>query len=259
MIRRATELQFEDHLPAPAGELLREEDVLRVGADVGLDAQHLRRALGELRAESLRPHPPLDRGPWRALIGEGYVRVSRHVPGQASEVDERLAGHLEVGESLTRIRKRGDVSLWEPQGGFVAGLQRAVGWRGFSYRLARAASVELAVSRFDEGHALVTMVADVRKLRAVAGGGWIGGVSAGGLAVAGVTGAILSLPAAAFPLLLLPGALGGAALGRLGARSQLRQERDRIRLVMEGILDRLESGEPLARRGDLPWRSRRPG
>jgi len=250
IIRRASELQFEH--AAPGGrDLVGEDEILRVGEEVGLEARHLRQAVGELRAESLRPDPPGDHALLVRLMGPGFTRVSRVVPGAADDVDARLADHLSVGESLTRIRKRGDSSLWEPSGGMMAGIQRALRWRGFTYHLARSRSVELSASAVGEGHTLVTMMADVRRVRTEAALEWILGlgIPAGIVAVAG--SALLGVLWLAVPVT-------GAAIvaGTFFAATRFRDESNRISLVMEGILDRLERGEPLATRTEGPWRSR---
>ena len=250
IIRRASELQFEQ--AAPEGrELVGEAEILRVGEEVGLEARHLRRAVGELRAESLHPHPPGDHALLVRMMGPGFTRAARVVPGDATDVDTRLADHLSVGESLTRIRKRGDGSLWEPSGGMMAGLQRALKWRGFTYHLARCRSVELSVSTVGDGHTLVTMMADVRRVRTEAALEWILGlgIPAGIVAISG--GALLGVPWLALPV---TGAAIG--LGTLLAARRFRDESSRTRVVMEGILDRLERGEPLASRTGGPWGSR---
>src|SRR5690606_8651401 len=92
VIRRAAELQLQEG--GDDGGELTEAEVLRTGREVGLEMGHLRRALGELRAESLVLTLPPDEGPLRRLVGEGRVRVDRVVPGEAAEVEERLVRWL---------------------------------------------------------------------------------------------------------------------------------------------------------------------
>jgi len=250
IIRRASELQFENAAPG-RGELVGEDEILRVGQEVGLEARHLRQAVVELRAESLRPDPPGDHALFVRMMGPGFTRASRVVPGTAEDVDARLADHLSVGESLTRIRKRGDGSLWEPSGGMMASLQRALKWRGFTYHLARSRSVELSVSSVGEDRTLVTMMADVRRVRTEAALEWILGlgIPAGIVAVAG--SALLGVVWLAIPV-----TVAAAGAGTFLAARRFRDESNRISLVMEGILDRIERGEPLATRSQVPWHSR---
>ena len=123
VIRRAVELQFEEG--TDEGGNLSEEEVLRIGGEVGLAPAHVRRALGELRAEAMVPQLPPDGGLLRKLIGAGLVRADRVVPGGAEEVEELLVGWLSGMESLTAIRRRAGISIWEPSEGFVAQLQEA--------------------------------------------------------------------------------------------------------------------------------------
>jgi len=253
VIRRATELQFEEAGGSRVRDLLDERELLRIGAEVGIDSRHLRRAMEELRAEGLRPDLPSDAGALARLIGPGYLRATRAVPGTSADVEARLEAHLAAGESLTRVRKRGGSSLWEPAGGPVENLRRAFRIGGRSFELARAGQVELSVASLEEGHSLVTLTADVRKIRSEEGVGWMLGAGAIGAAASiGVGFIVLS------PLLALPGALVGGGVGRVIGRSQFRNRADRIRLAMEGILDRLESGEPLADRDRGGIRKLRP-
>jgi hypothetical protein len=245
VIRRATELQFEDSTRPASGDLVDREELLRIGAEVGIEARHLQRALGELRAESLRPEFSREGGFIQRLAGTSLVRVSRVVPGNPGEVDARLAEHLSIGESLTRIRRRGDRSLWEPAGGMLAGMRRALKWRGFNYDLARAGTVEVAVSGVEEGRAIVTMLGDLGRVRAELAGGWIGGLGLTGGVLSGLVGL-----AAGWPVLAVGGLLAGIGVGRVIAVRELRSQVSRLSLSMEGILDRLESGEPLATKRD---------
>src|SRR5690606_25215619 len=128
VIRRAAELQLQE--AGDDGGELSEAEVLRIGREVGLDTGHLRRALGELRAESLVPTLPPDDGPLRRLVGDGRVRVDRVVPGEAAEVEERLVRWLSGAESLHAVRRRAGFSLWEPAEGFIAQIQRGMKWQG---------------------------------------------------------------------------------------------------------------------------------
>jgi len=250
IIRRASELQFE-HAAPEGRDLVGEEEILRVGQEVGLEARHLRQAVGELRAESLSLDPPGDHTLIVTLMGPGFTRARRVVPGAAADLDARLADHLSVGESLARVRKRGEGSLWEPAGGMMAGLQRALKWRGFTYHLARCRSVELSVSAVGEDRTLVTIMADVRRVRTEAALEWILGLGIPTGIIAAAGSALLGVPWLALPVT-------GVAIGfgTLLAAKRFRGESSRIRLVMEGILDRLERGEPLATRTEGLWGSR---
>lgn len=240
VIRRATELQF-DKVGDEDAELT-ESEVLRIGREVGLDPEYMRRALGEVRAESLVPALAPDRGVMRHLMGPGQVRADRVVPGGATETEERLVHWFSESESLHPVRRRAGFSLWEPAEGFVAQLQRGLKWQGQRYELAQARQVELSVQGLEDGFSFVTLTADLRNLRMELGGGHMAGFGflAGGITLA-ASATVLAPPAffAAAALGMGAGALGGWGIGR----SSFRSREERIRLAAEGLLDRLERGE----------------
>jgi hypothetical protein len=251
IIRRASELQFEDSGSSGPGDVVGEEELLRIGKEVGIEPRHLRRALGEVRAEALRPVPSKDEGVLARVVGPGFVRVSRVVPGPFGALEKRLEDHFAEGESLRRLRKRGDRSLWEPAGGVRAVVRRALKVGGSSYDLVRAKSLELSLVPLPEGQVLVTMTADVRSVRSGAG---VGGMLGMGIPAAAVgTGLGFGF---GFPLIGIPAALVGLAGGAAIGRAHLAGESARIRIAMEGILDRLEAGEPLATLRPGDWRAR---
>ncbi len=249
VIRRATELQVAS---ADAGERERipETEVLRIGREVGLAPEHVRRALGELRAESLAPMPDGGDGVMGRLVGPGRVRATRVVPGGPADLLLELEEYLKVGESLRQVRKRGYRSRWEAAEGFVASLQRGLNWGGRRYDLARARSVELSLEPVDGEHSLVALVADASSVRTEAGAGWMAGLGIGGLGLGLGVGAALSLP-----LLAVPGVAVGLGGGLLAARQDYRRRLERVRLALEGILDRLEGGEALLAEPPT-WRDR---
>lgn len=251
IIRRASELQSGDVGASGSSEVIHEAELLRIGREVGLDVRHLRQAVGEARAEGLRPTPPPDRPLLVRLMGPGFLPSSRVVPGEAEAVYARLAEHLQEAEGLRRVRKRSERSLWEPADGVAAALRRTLRIGGGTYALARAGAVELSVARVEEGRSLVTIIADVRKIR---GGTGLAAMAGLGLVV-GSVGLGLGFAVGA-PLLAIPGVIGGAGAGNFLGRHQFIKEADRIRLAMEGLLDRLEADEPLATRRDPPWKRR---
>lgn len=255
VIRRATELQ---HGPGAGGagggdeDPLTEEEILRIGREVGLEPRHVRRALAEVRAEALLPEPPDDTDLARQLWGGAFARASRAIPGDPDEVQERVEEHFRQRESLQPIRSRPGRSLWEPAGGLVNKMQRALDVGGRGYELAEARRVELSVTGLESGWSLVTVTADLRNLRTEHAAGWAGG--AAGVIVPGV---VIGAVVAGLPLeLLLPlGAGGIGGTSALAGRYTLGKKRRRVELVLEGLLDRLETGEPLEpERSD--WRER---
>jgi hypothetical protein len=250
VIRRASELQFEGRKEEP-GDRISEAEVVRIGREVGLEPHHVRRALGELRAETLLPARTGTEGVWTRLVGDAYVSTSRVVRGDPATLTKALEEYLEIGESLHQVRKRGGRSRWEAAEGMMASLQRGMRWGGRRYELARARAVELSLEAVDDDHTLVALQADLTSTRREAGWGWILGFGMGG-AGAGVGLGVL----VAGPVLVAPiGAVAGVGIGVMSARRDFAGRVERIRLSLEGILDRLEAGEPLLGQGPS-WRDR---
>ena len=243
VIRRAAELQLQEGSEADESTL-SEDEVLRIGKEVGLAPSHMRRALGELRAEAMVPALPPDDGLLRDLVGPARIRAERVIPGDATEVEERVVRWLADVESLHAVRRRAGVSLWEPAEGFLAQLQRGLKWGGQRYMLAEAKQVELSVQSLEDGYALVTLTVDLTNHRLEQGAGAMGGFAAGGA----VLGSVLTASLTAFPPLAIA-AVGVAAAGAAGAgglavgRATYRQKAERVRLASEGLLDRLERGD----------------
>lgn len=239
VIQRAAELQTaRENLP----DRLDDAEVMRIGEEVGLESQHVHRALLELRAEALVPTAHSERALPTRLWGAGHATVSRVVPGDMHELQDVLGGYLRSAESLRSVRDRPGLSIWEPASDLGSQLKRAfdVGGRGFE--LAKARRVDVTIQQLEPGRSLVTLSADLTNQRAALGGGTVFGFVA---ASAGITVALVL--AAGIPLMFVaPVALGasltgGSAVGNL----MFRKLRERVELAMQGLLDRLERGGSL--------------
>jgi hypothetical protein len=249
LIRRATELQLA-RLDERGQDRLSEAEVFRIGREVGLEPELMRRAMGEVRAESLLPPEPDERDLSTRLLGAARVTVSRVVPGRPAEVARNIEGYLRIGESLREVRKRAGRSRWEPQEGFMAQLQRGLRIGGRAYTLASASALQLTIEPLEEGTSLVALQADLSSARLEKGWGWVIGLTTGG------AGAGLGIGfAVGFPYLALPVAVAGAAGGVMAGRKNFGGEWEKLRVNMEGILDRLERGERLLDPGPS-WRER---
>ncbi|TVR64008.1 MAG: hypothetical protein EA422_07665 [Gemmatimonadales bacterium] len=252
VIRRASELQFSADGEADRPRL-SEDEILRIGGEVGLDPEHLRRAMGEVRAESLLPASQDEgKGFVDRMVGPAIVRASRVVAREPEPLLRTMEEYLDVGESLRRIRKQGNRSRWAPAEGMLASLQRGLNWGGRTYELARCSSVEMSIEGLGDGRSVVALVADHSKRRAEATFGWTAGLGLGGGLGLGLG---LGLVTGIGPLLVAPGLLLGVGTGAAAARADYGKESARIRLALEGILDRLEAGEPLLG-GTASWRDR---
>ncbi|MCG8468144.1 MAG: hypothetical protein MJB57_08025 [Gemmatimonadetes bacterium] len=249
VIRRASDLQFRSS--TSVGGTLQPNDVVQIGAEVGLDERHVRQALAEVQAASLIPSPPEDDGFVRKFIGSAIVRASRVVPGDQGHVERNLDVYLKEKELLKQVRSRPGRSLWEPAAGLVSQMRRAMDVGGHGYMLAKARSVQVAIEPLESGWSLVTITADIGNIRGEHAGGFVfgfgfGGIAAGvGLAVATGGGILPILGAVA----VASGAVGAATWG---ARASVRKQHERMELALQGLLDRLERGESLHEEAE-PW------
>lgn len=236
VIRRAAELQaVREALP----ETLDDAEVVRIGAEVGLQESHLRQALLELRAATMMPQAPEDESLPRRLWGPALIRASRVVPGDRADVQGRLREHLRLGESLRPVRDRPGLSYWEPAADLISQIRRGLDIGGHGFALAGAKRVEVAIQALEPGRCLVTISADLRNQRVEHGIWW--NVGAGLVSAAAIGGLV---GGAGLPLLFVLPAVTGTAFGGGTAltRRTLRSECERVELAVQGLLDRLESG-----------------
>ncbi len=253
VIRRAAELQSR------AGETpdfgLEEDEVVRIGEEVGLAPRHVRQALADLRADSLLPHLPADRGMATRLWGAGFVRESRVVPGDRADVEGHIERYFRERETLTPVRQKPGHSLWEKAGGLLSSLQRGLDLSGHGHELAKARSVELFVQQLEPGHSLVTVIVDLRNERLNHAGGW----AAAFIPLLGGGGAVLGAVLTGDPIFFAAGlglgSVAGLAGGAAATSASYRRRLDRLTLLVQGLLDRLESGRSLVA-GDGSWRDR---
>lgn len=239
VIQRAAELQTaREDIP----DRLDDAEVMRIGEEVGLESQHVHRALLELRAEAMVPAAHSEHALPVRLWGTAHVQTSRVVPGDVAEIEEELGGYLRSAESLRPVRDRGGLSIWEPASDLGSQLKRSLDFGGHGFELAKARRVEMVVQQLESGRSLVTLSADLTNQRAAHATEWMVGL---GLVGAGATVALVL--AAGFPLLLVVPLAAGVSLagGLAGADSTFGKRRDRVELTMHGLLDRLERGGSL--------------
>jgi len=237
VIRRAAELESLAGSTVPE---LSEADVLRIAQEVGLSEVNVRRALAEHRGSGDRLLA--ERGLISRLCGAGLVTASRTIRRSAEEVAAELEGHFQSNQSLQLVRRIQHTSLWEPDKSVVASVVRGLDVFGRGYKLAkRGRAVELRVVPLSHESCQVTLTSDLGNERA----GWFWGMGAAvGLPLTGAA-VILVLEGGLLPepwLLATPGVLAATvALARAGYRRGV----EKMRLVLDGLLDRLEHDEPL--------------
>src|SRR5256885_384174 len=141
---------------------------------------------------------------------------------------------MEDEELLQVKRRHADRTSWEPKVGAFASIQRALGTKGKSYALARAAEVAGQVTQLEPGFCHVQLVANVQNLRRARL------IGAGTLAAAAGAAAALG---AVVPITLISPILfaGGAGLG-IAAILVARRHRAQNEHLLQADLDALVLG-----------------
>ena len=240
VLARASELQA--HLP-DATEQLTEHELLELGNEVGISADHLRQALAEERTRVVLPEETGVIGSW---FGSTMAGASRVVPGTPAEVLALLDNWMQKQE-LLRVRRRiGDRLTWEARRDFMGSIQSSFNLGGRAYALTTANEVGATVVAVDASRVLVRLDADFepsrrRNVR------WAGVTAGVGVTSGASVVALASMSAE--PGALVIGAVVGSiwtALSGLGATMIAAAQRRKVargQLALEQILDRLEHGE----------------
>lgn len=232
VLARAAELQAGSGEPE---EVLTEEQILELGKEVGLSAEHLHQALAE---ERTRIALPPDRGGLSArLLGGARVGASRVVPGRPRDILEAIDAWMQRQECLQVKRQFADRIVWEARRDLVGTIRRALNVGGRGYALARAFEVAATAVPVDAGRTIVRIDADLAPFRSSLAR-QSAGATALGVAAGGVMAALhFALAAAAAPVLLVGAGAFYAARG-INARTATAAQ-----LALEQLLDRLERGE----------------
>ncbi|MEK7667065.1 MAG: hypothetical protein AAB409_00260 [Gemmatimonadota bacterium] len=232
IIQRAAELQAGE---MDTGEGLTEQDLLKLGAEVGIPGRFLRQALYE---ETARGGAESERGRFVRWAGPKLVHATRVVPGERVTLEQALEAWMTDSEAMAVKRRLPDRTLWEAQKGLFAQMKRGLAIDGKSYHLARALEVSVAVTALEDGYCHVALSADVSNTRRSALWGAGSVTAAGGLVTTVlVAGSIVAVPVIGF-IPLAVGAAVGASIPRVHHRAAAR-----IQLALEQILDGLERGE----------------
>jgi hypothetical protein len=232
IIQRAAELQAGE---MDTGDGLSEQDVLKLGGEVGIPGRFLRQAIYE---ETTRGGAESAHGAFARWAGPKLVGAERVVPGDKVTLDLALDAWMSDTEAMAVKRRLPDRTLWEPQQGLFAQMKRGLSLDGKSYQLARALEVSVSVTPLEDGYCHVALSADVSDSRRSAMWG------AGSVAAAGalVTTALVGASIVAIPVLGFVPALIGAGVGA-GIPRVHHRTAARIQLALEQVLDGLERGE----------------
>lgn len=240
VVARATELQA--HL-ADAPEHITEKQLLELGTEVGISADHLKQALAEERTRVALPEETGVVGSW---FGSTVAAATRVVPGTPAEVLAQLDNWMQRQE-LLRVRRRiGDRLTWEARKDFMGSMQASFNIGGRAYGLTPATEVGATVVAVDAKRVLVRLDADFSpaRRRSVT---WAG-ITAG-LGVTSSAGVVALASLSAEPGALAIGALVGSiwtGLSGVAAAAMARAQRRKVargQLALEQILDRLEHGD----------------
>lgn len=248
VLARATELQA--HL-ADVPDELTEKQLLELGNEVGIPAEHLRQALAEERTRIVLPD---ESGVVGSLFGSTIAAASRVVPGTPNEVLSLIDGWMQRQE-LLRVRRRiGERLTWEARRDFMGTMQASFNIGGRAYALTPSAEVGATVVAVDEGRVLVKLDADFGSSRRVSVG-WAGAIT--GIGVTSGAGVVALASLSAQPGALAIGAVVGSVWTGLSALASVaiaRSQRSKVTrglLALEQILDRLQHGEIQAPRNPL--------
>ena len=248
VLARATELQAR---LADTPDELTEKELLELGNEVGLSADHLRQALAEERTRVVLPEETGVVGSW---FGSTMAGASRVVRGKPAEVLATIDQWMQRQE-LLRVRRRiGERLTWEARRDFMGSMQASLNIGGRAYALTPANEVGATVVPVDAERVLVRLDADYSPSRARSVR-W-SGVTAG-LGVTSGAGVVALASMSAEPGALLIGAVVGSiwtALAGIAAATIAGAQRRKLargQLALEQILDRLEHGDMRSPRPSL--------
>src|SRR5512135_1605450 len=145
IIQRAAELQ--------AGEMdtadgITEQDVLKLGSEVGIPGRFLRQAMYEEAAGGAA----LDRSLIGRWVGPKMVLAHRVVPGDKATLEQAMGAFMAEEEAMTPKRRLPDRTVWERQKGLFAEMKRGLSLEGKAYHLARALDVSVQVTALEDGY-----------------------------------------------------------------------------------------------------------
>lgn len=253
VIRRAADLALRE---GEAEDRLSEDEVLRIGGELGLAPQHVRQALYELPALESEPSK------LARVYGPDMVTTSRIIPGDAQPTLSRLEDYLATAEYLHLVRRIEGRAIFQPAEDTISLLARGLLRPSNRFQLARARKVVLSVRPIEEDRTHVQITTDLgdQRRRAMGTGIFVGG--AGGFILGGLAGTAvlfgmdpgMSANAGAFAT-LAAGTAAGVWVGIRATASAFRNRLASARLELDGLLDRAESGERLEP-PPAPWRRR---
>lgn len=239
VIRRAAEIAASE--PESGDAALTEKELLRIAGEVGLEERHVRRALAQVRSA-----PPTTGGPLATLYGPTFVVASRVVPGTKEGLIETIDEFLVAGRLLQTVRKGARVLQYRPAVDWASQVARAASSTKRKYYVAAAKRVEVRLEQVDDIRTNVEIEVEPGTRDDYLAGGIIGGLGGGIATGLGVGFSLATLGPLALGV-FAGVAVGSAVLGGIawGAGYSHKKRLLEVRAEVEGILDRLESGDSL--------------
>lgn len=238
IVRRAAELQ--NKRGNSGSQLLTEDEVIEIGRQVGLQPDHVRRAMAEIHAESLAPTPPPGNRMLDAIAGDSRAEVRRVVAGNPVVIQQQIELQLRDREKLSALRRRPTRSVWEASGRVIDRVERFMNLSGKEYTLAESREVHLAVSETEPGWSVVTLSADLTNKRDellyTAGSC----VAVAAILAAVFVGEELGYTALVLTSVALLAGLAAAAIGIPWVRRDIAKRRARVELLLEGLVDQVD-------------------
>lgn len=244
-MRRAAELAASE----TEGDVqeVSEEEVFRIAREVGLDAHHVRSALGEVRSSAITLSDDGSASTWfDRVYGPAIVRTSRVVNGIPPKLADTLDEYMVAGRLLQRVRRGPVVLQYRPSVDWMSQIARAASGTARKYYLAASKSVEIHLHQVDGSRTHVEFIVDPGIQSDYAGGGIaisiFSGIAVGALAAA-ASATVLPIVAAV--------AVGGLAASGLVVgvtrvtRQLYRKKWSEVLAEVEGALDQLEMGVPM--------------
>lgn len=230
VIRRAAELQARDS-EGPGGDGVDEQEVLRIGRELGLSSQHLHRALAEVHGSEIS-----ESGVMTRAFGPDSIRVGRAIRGDATQFAPVLENHLVNREYLSVLRRHPDRIVFTRSAGATATVGRAMSKAFNRMPPLDVSNLETTVRQIDEDYTYVSLATTLGAQRTGTAITSIGGGLCGG----GTAAAFLGIAVAPVA------ALGGVPIllaAYYGGRHYYSNALDQARVKMESLLDRLEHGD----------------
>jgi hypothetical protein len=161
VLARASELQSTTQVDA--SDAISESRLLEIAKEVGLDADHVRQAIAEERAQL--PMTDSSAGPVLSALGVARLGAQRTVSGTPAELLTRLEALLPKQELLLLVRRAGDRIILEPRRDPLGNLFRAMGAGGRRFDLVRADTLVVSATAVDGARSVLRLDLDLSGAR----------------------------------------------------------------------------------------------